>query len=156
MFKIIQKFSEEAINWFWDALQKMTETTLVFIRKSVQRVSRFFTFQNSSDDAEQEDSPVIIANTVSEVCSPTRYNQLPKPKTGMTPERPTWKDSKCYRKYTADLILELRKTGMTLKEIAEQLYEREIKTRTGKPQWSTGTLSKIIRNEGSPTAPTLA
>lgn len=59
---------------------------------------------------------------------------------------PEWHDKEAYRKYTLNLIIELKNADMTLKEIVDKLRDMGVKTRTGIDKWSIGTISNILKS----------
>ena len=60
---------------------------------------------------------------------------------------PDWQDKEAYREYTLNLIVELKESGKTLKEIAQALEQSGVKTRSGKNSWHVATISAILKNQ---------
>ena len=56
-----------------------------------------------------------------------------------------WQDKEAYREYTSDLIFKLKNAGMTLKEMAEELNDMGLKTRSGKDCWSFGMVNSVLQ-----------
>ena len=76
--------------------------------------------------------------------------EAPKPEaepeeTITAPSTPDWQDKEAFKKYTADLIFEMKNKGMTLKAIAEELNGMGLKTRSGKDSWSFGMVNSILQ-----------
>lgn len=59
---------------------------------------------------------------------------------------PNWQ-KEAYREYTLNLIVELKESGKTLKEIAQALEQSGVKTRSGKDTWNVATISAILKNQ---------
>ena len=67
------------------------------------------------------------------------------PSTPSKEEIPDWQDKEAFKKYTADLIFEMKNKDMTLKAIAEELNGMGLKTRSGKDKWSFGMVNSILQ-----------
>lgn len=64
-----------------------------------------------------------------------------------TSDIPDWEDKEAFRQYTGNLIAEFRNSGMTLKEVAEELNKMGLKTRSGKETWSLGMVNNILNQK---------
>ncbi|MBF0234026.1 MAG: recombinase family protein [Desulfamplus sp.] len=70
----------------------------------------------------------------------------PEPEeTKTAPSIPDWQEKEAFKKYTSDLIFEMKNKGMTLKGIAEELNGMGLKTRSGKDKWSFGMVNSILQ-----------
>ncbi|MBF0234420.1 MAG: recombinase family protein [Desulfamplus sp.] len=78
-----------------------------------------------------------------EVVEDAQEPELEETKTA--PSIPDWQDKEAFKKYTADLIFEMKNKGMTLKAIAEELNGMGLKTRSGKDKWSFGMVNSVLQ-----------
>ena len=86
------------------------------------------------DDEVVEDAP-----------EPEPEETITAPSTPSKEGIPDWQDKEAFKKYTADLISEMKNKDMTLKAIAEELNGMGLKTRSGKNKWSFGMVNSILQ-----------
>ncbi|SLM32856.1 hypothetical protein MTBBW1_80199 [Desulfamplus magnetovallimortis] len=99
--------------------------------------------KNNSDDIKSSDESE--KNEIEDFkSSDENENEIENLKPSEAANTPDWEQKEEYREFTLNLILKLKKSGMTYKEIKETLYKMGIKTRKGMDKWSTGTIGNII------------
>lgn len=142
---------ESKIDRIWEIVAKLSSDFTRIAKPSIKQLALFDDDSAAVEKDELEFQPNEPSRLEPEIASPPEieFDEEVLEKTaqrgvpdGMPPH---WQDKEVYKKYTVDLIFKLKNAGMTLKEMAEELNNMGLKSRSGKDSWSFSMVNSVLQ-----------